>query len=74
PQVPRFLEYLVNNRPEGSIQEGTAGDIGPTWIEFVPAAESVLGVPLLAVANGGSNTTSVFALSISTPRGSVAGN
>ncbi|MEL6746830.1 MAG: hypothetical protein AAFO79_03320, partial [Pseudomonadota bacterium] len=28
PQVPRFLEYLVNNRPEGSIQEGTAGDIG----------------------------------------------
>lgn len=60
PQAPRFVEYVNNRDFAGDAAAGTAGDLGPEGIDFVTAAGSPTGRPLLVVGNEVSGTTTVY--------------
>lgn len=59
PTAPRFVEYVNNRNFQGDAEAGTAGDLGPEGITFIPAADSPVRGPLLAVANEVSGTTTI---------------
>ncbi len=59
-----LVDYVNNSNADGDLEAGTAGDVGPEGIEFVPAADSPTGVPLLLVANEISGTTTVYQISV----------
>ncbi|MEM6370011.1 MAG: choice-of-anchor I family protein [Myxococcota bacterium] len=52
PESAHFVQYL-NERDfqadQASVENGTAGDLGPEGVEFVPAMDSPRGKPLLIV-------------------------
>ncbi|MTV27475.1 hypothetical protein FTX61_18955 [Nitriliruptoraceae bacterium ZYF776] len=60
PAAPAFVRW-VNNR-DFSAEPGTpeAGDLGSEGLIFIPAEDSPIGVPLLAVANEVSGTTTLW--------------
>lgn len=64
PTAPTFVTYLNNRDFAQSVEDGgnlaTAGDLGPEGIEFIAAADSPTGTPLLAVGNEVSGTTTLF--------------
>lgn len=60
PAEARFVEYVNNRDFDGDPEAGTAGDLGPEGITFIPAGESPVRVPLLVVANEVSGTTTIF--------------
>ena len=66
PAAPVFVDYY-NSRSDWSTEDvesvaGSAGDLGPEGLKFVPAAQSPNGQPLLIVGNEVSGTTSVYDL------------
>jgi len=60
PREVSFVDYFNNRDFTGSAKLGTAGDLGPEGIDFVPALESPIGLPLLIVANEVSGTTTIY--------------
>lgn len=60
PRAPQFVEYVNNRDFAGNATAGTAGDLGPEGIDFVPADESPTEQPLLVVGNEVSGTTTVY--------------
>lgn len=60
PTRPRFVEYENNRDYEGDPEAGTAGDLGPEGIAFIAAGDSPVALPLLAVANEVSGTTTLY--------------
>lgn len=60
PRAPRLVAYADNRDPSGDPEAGTAGDLGPEGLHFVPAGASPNGSPLLLVGNEVSGTTSVW--------------
>lgn len=73
PHAARFVQYI--NRREMSViigpnglpdqDAGSAGDLGPESIVVIPAAQSpVPGVPLLAVGNEISGTTTLYRIDV----------
>ncbi len=62
PKAPRFVDYVTNRDFSGDPEAGTAGDLGPEGLLFVPAADSPTGQPLLVVANEVSGTVSIYGL------------
>jgi 2',3'-cyclic-nucleotide 2'-phosphodiesterase/3'-nucleotidase/5'-nucleotidase len=60
PFRPRFVQYLNNRSFAGDPEAGTAGDLGPEGLHFVPKSESPIRAPLLAVANEISGTTTLY--------------
>eukprot|EP00977_Amphora_coffeiformis_P020453 scaffold8271_cov171-Amphora_coffeaeformis.AAC.10 len=69
-----FVDY-VNNRNfavEVDIAAGTAGDLGPEGIKFVPADQSPIKNAILLVANEISGSTTVYEI-VSTPGGKGKG-
>ncbi len=63
PLAPSFVDYVNNRDFAGDAEAGTAGDLGPEGLAFIPAAVSPTGSPLLAVGNEVSGTTTVFDVS-----------
>lgn len=55
-----FVDYFNNRDFDGDAEDGSAGDLGPEGIEFISAAASPNGRPLLLVANEVSGTTTVY--------------
>jgi hypothetical protein len=60
PFGPRFVQYLNNRDFAGDPEAGTAGDLGPEGLHFVPRSESPIKAPLLVVANEISGTTTLY--------------
>ena len=64
PAKAALVGYVNNSNPEGDLEAGTAGDVGPEGLEFVPAAASPAGEPLLLVANEVSGTTTIYRITV----------
>jgi len=62
PTAPQFVQYINPRDFAGDAEAGTAGDLGPEGLTFVPAANSPNGKPLLLVANEVSGSTSIFVI------------
>lgn len=60
PKAPAFVTYRLDRDFSGDPEKGTAGDLGPEGIHFVPASESHTGAPLLIVGNEVSGTTTIY--------------
>lgn len=60
PRAPTFVEYVNPRDFSGSAARGSARDLGPEGLKFVPAAQSPTGRGLLFVANEISGTTSAY--------------
>jgi 2',3'-cyclic-nucleotide 2'-phosphodiesterase/3'-nucleotidase/5'-nucleotidase len=60
PFGPRFVQYLNNRDFAGDPEAGTAGDLGPEGLHFVPRNDSPIKAPLLVVANEISGTTTLY--------------
>ena len=74
PQNARFVQYI--NRRDFSVTTedltdetaGAAGDLGPESLVVIPAHQSpIAGVPLLAVGNEVSGTTTLYRIDVVTP-------
>jgi hypothetical protein len=64
PYAAQFVTYLNNRDFTGDAATGTAGDLGPEGITFIPARQSPDGHPMLAVANEVSGTTTLYRIEI----------
>lgn len=60
PNSPYFVQYINNFDPEGDPDAGTAKDVAPEGMVFIPARKSPIRKPLLVVTNEVSGTTSVY--------------
>lgn len=60
PFNPLFVKYITNRDFTGDAEAGTAGDLGPEGLIFIPGSDSPIANPLLAVANEISGTTTLF--------------
>ncbi|WP_272700792.1 choice-of-anchor I family protein [Desulfovibrio sp. Fe33] len=60
PRKPAFVTYRLDRDFSGDPGKGTAGDLGPEGLLFVPASESPSGTPLLIVGNEVSGTTTIY--------------
>lgn len=64
PTAPVYAGLLINRDFAGSPQNGTAGDLAPEGLVFVPAADSPTGRPLLVTSNETSGTVTFYSLGI----------
>jgi hypothetical protein len=63
PSAPAFVTYVNNRDFAGDPESGTAGDLAPEGLLFIPAGNSPTGEPLLVVANEVSGSVTVFTIS-----------
>jgi len=68
PETPRFVSFATSRDFSADFdgvipaELSTAGDLGPESIEFVAAADSPTGQPLLILGNEVSGTTAIFSV------------
>jgi hypothetical protein len=60
PARSRIVGYALNRNAAGDPEAGTAGDLGPEGLHFVPARQSPNRKPLLLVGNEVSGTVTVW--------------
>lgn len=60
PTEPEYIEYVNTRDFSGNPEAGTAGDLGPEGLKFIPSHKSPTRHPLLVVANEVSGTTTLF--------------
>jgi hypothetical protein len=64
PTQPGFVTYANNRYFAGDAEAGTAGDLAPEGIVFIPAEQSPTGSPALLVANELSGTTTFWNIDV----------
>ena len=64
PREVKFVQYLNNRDFTGDPEGGTAGDLGPEGIDFVPERDSPTGRPMIVVGNEVSGTTTIYDIRI----------
>ena len=62
PRAPVFVQYINNRDFSGVGEDGTAGDLAPEGLVFIPALDSPSGKDLLGVANEVSGTTTLYTI------------
>jgi hypothetical protein len=67
PRSPEFVQYINNRDFSGDPENGSAGDLAPEGLAFIPARQSPTGDNLLAVANEVSGTTTVYRIDVKRP-------
>lgn len=60
PAEPRFLSYVTSRDFTGKAEDGTAGDLGPEGMVFIPALNSPNGKNLLVVSFEVSGSIAVY--------------
>jgi hypothetical protein len=60
PYAPVFVRYVTQRDFSRDAAKGTAGDLGPEGLLFIPKDDSPTDRPLLVVANEGSGTTTIY--------------
>jgi hypothetical protein len=60
PSAPEFIEYRLDRDFTGDPEAGTAGDLGPESVIFIPRQESPINAPLIVVANEVSGSTTIY--------------
>lgn len=69
PNAPTFVQYVAARNFPSTHSTGTADDLGPEGITFVPAHRSPNGRPLLLVANEVSGSVSIYEITAANPDG-----
>lgn len=74
PTAPAFITYINNRNFSADAETAAAGDLGPEGLQFIAAADSPTLIPMLAVGNEVSGTTTLFeiGLACATPSVSLA--
>jgi predicted RecA/RadA family phage recombinase len=62
PLSVKFVTYFHNSDPKGTAKKGTAGDVAPEGLFFIPPEKSPTQKAILVVANEVSGTVSAFTL------------
>ncbi|CAM2011310.1 choice-of-anchor I family protein [Acanthopleuribacter pedis] len=60
PTAPAFVTYINNRDFSADAETAAAGDLGPEGLTFISAADSPTLIPMLAVGNEVSGTTTLF--------------
>ncbi|WP_155334968.1 choice-of-anchor I family protein [Acrocarpospora corrugata] len=60
PSRPSLAGYVSSRDFTGDVEAGTAGDVGPEGVLFIPAAQSPTFRPLLVVGHEISGTTAIY--------------
>lgn len=63
PAAPFYAGYVASRDFAGAPKAGSAGDLGPEGLAFLPAGEAPGGAPLLIVGNEISGSTAIYRLS-----------
>lgn len=64
PFNPFFVQYISTRDFDGDPELGTAGDLGPEEILYIPWYESPNLAPLLVVTNEVSGSTTIFRIDL----------
>lgn len=64
PSRPAFVDYVNTVNFAGTVGSGTAGDVSPEGLLFIPANESPNGRPMLVVANEMSGSLAFFEMNL----------
>lgn len=65
PHNPSFVQYINTRDFSGDPVAGTAGDLSPEGLVFIPRWKSPVGKPLLVVSYEISGTTTVYEINLS---------
>ncbi len=70
PESPSFVHYINNRDFSGDAEAGSAKDLGPEGITFIPKSSSPTKTPLLVVTNEVSGTTTFYEVVVKKSKGS----
>jgi 2',3'-cyclic-nucleotide 2'-phosphodiesterase/3'-nucleotidase/5'-nucleotidase len=62
PRAPFFVQYVNPRRFDGDAEAGTAGDLGPEGLLYIPREQSPIARPLVVVGNEISGTVTLYSL------------
>ena len=62
PRAPFFVQSVNPRRFDGDPEAGTAGDLGPEGVLYIPRDQSPIPRALLAVGNEVSGTVTLYSI------------